>query len=144
MYQKERKKETVSAFNSALINDISKTELIAYIRKENESAQKHEREMLQMQMQINLQIHEVLLENVRVHPLQLQSVTPQSYQQLSKVITSASTSFNQYLLQRNQYANCSFQNMASDFSSSLLSIKVDITKNYIQVKKFTIKYSDKT
>lgn len=79
MYQKERKKETVSAFNSALINDISKTELIAYIRKENESAQKHEREMLQMQMQINLQIYEVFLENVRVHPLQLQSVTPQSY-----------------------------------------------------------------
>ena len=79
MYQKERKKETVSVFNSALINDISKTEPTAYIRKENESAQKHEREMLQMQMQINLQIHEVLLENVRVHPLQLQSVTPQSY-----------------------------------------------------------------
>ena len=143
MYQKERKKETVSVFNSALINDISKTEPIAYIRKENESAQKHEREMLQMQMQINLQIHEVLLENVRVHPLQLQSVTPQSYQQLRKVITSASTSFNQYLLQRNQYANYSFQNMTSDFSSSLLSIKVDVTKNYIQAKKFTIKYSDK-
>ena len=79
MYQKERKKETVSAFNSALINDISKTELIAYIRKENESAQKHEREMLQMQMRINLQIYEALLENVRVHPLQLQSVTPQNY-----------------------------------------------------------------
>ena len=79
MYQKERKKETVSVFNSALINDISKTEPIAYIRKENESAQKHEREMLQMQMRINLQIYEVLLENVRVHPLQLQSVTPQYY-----------------------------------------------------------------
>ena len=33
----------------------------AYVREKNECAQKHERKMLQMQMQMNLQIWQVLL-----------------------------------------------------------------------------------
>ena len=35
--------------------------MLAYVREKNECAQKHERKMLQMQMQMNLQIWQVLL-----------------------------------------------------------------------------------
>ena len=40
-------------------------ELIAYMREENESARKHGREMLQMQMHMNFQRYQVLLQNMR-------------------------------------------------------------------------------
>ena len=66
-------------------------QLIAYIREENECAQKHKSEMLQMQMQMNLKICQVLLQNIRFHPYQLQFLTPQSYQLLNKMPQGSST-----------------------------------------------------
>ena len=105
-----------------------------------ECVRKHEREMLQMQMQMNLQVCRVLSQNIGVHPQQLQFLTPQSYQQLSNNVpqgssTPVSTSLNQSLFQRNQYANCSFQNMATDFSSSLLSTETDASEKDDKTQK---------
>ena len=109
------------------------------MREENECAAKHEGEILQMQIQMNLQMCQVLSQNVGVHTQQLQFLTPQSYQQFNSVPQGssppASTSYNQSLPQRNQYANCSFENMASDFSSSLLCTEADVTENGNKIYK---------
>ena len=78
----------------------------AYVREKNERAQKHECKMLQMQMQMNLQICQVLLQNMAVHPQHLQFLTHQQFNNVPQgSSTRASSSFNESLLQRNQCAN---------------------------------------
>ena len=76
----------------------------AYVREKNECAQKHERKMLQMQMQMNLQICQVLLQNMAVHPQHLQFLTHQ-FNNVPQGSSTPASSSNQSLLQRNQYSN---------------------------------------
>ena len=45
--------------------------MIAFVREENEYAEKHECEIFQMQTQMNLQMCQVLLQNMGFHTQQL-------------------------------------------------------------------------